>query len=47
LTCKAGFYCDAEGMSEDIKSCPVGKYCIAGSELPEKCPVGTFNNLEN
>jgi len=45
LDCKPGFYCDEKGMAENIKSCPTGNYCPLSSELPLKCPVGTFNNL--
>lgn len=23
--------------------CPIGKYCVSGSETPVQCPVGTYN----
>ena len=25
--------------------CPAGHYCTLGSDLPEACPLGTFNNI--
>lgn len=29
-------------MTEPI-ICPIGKYCILGSETPVQCPIGTYN----
>jgi len=28
--CRKGFYCDLIGMSDNIKPCPVGKFCTEG-----------------
>ena len=30
LPCQAGFYCDQEGMSDNLNSCPPGYYCPTG-----------------
>lgn len=30
LPCQAGFYCDQEGMSDNLISCPPGYYCPTG-----------------
>jgi hypothetical protein len=44
LPCKAGFYCDSEGMTNNIKNCPYGYYCPAGVDTPLKCDIGTYMN---
>lgn len=45
--CKEGFYCDEEGMIDNIKDCPPGYYCPEGSETPTKCDTGTFMSEYN
>eukprot|EP00347_Sterkiella_histriomuscorum_P016022 403354791 len=45
--CRAGFYCDEEGMSNNIKDCSRGNYCPESSITPTKCPAGTYNNQFN
>ena len=47
LDCPVGYYCDQEGMKENINTCPVGNFCPLNSEIPTKCNAGTFNPLQN
>lgn len=47
LPCKAGFYCDEEGMTDNLKDCPKGHFCVDGEFVPAKCDVGTYMNEFN
>ena len=41
--CISGFYCDEEGLALP-KDCPQGYFCVAGSTIPQPCPLGTYGN---
>lgn len=41
--CPQGYYCD-ESATIIPKECPRGRFCVAQSGLPERCPAGTFSN---
>ncbi|CDW74865.1 cast multi-domain protein [Stylonychia lemnae] len=47
LECEAGFYCDEQGMTDNIKDCPRGQYCPKNTTIPTKCPIGTYLNQFN
>ncbi|GKT35455.1 uncharacterized protein PTSG_02037, partial [Aduncisulcus paluster] len=42
LPCPAGYYCPGYEVSNPT-DCPVGNYCIQGSDSPTVCPIGTYN----
>ena len=47
VTCLAGYYCGTTALSENIVDCPTGHYCPTGTINPERCPIGTYNDLTN
>jgi len=47
VPCRKGYYCDVEGLAEDIKDCTTGHYCPQGVSTPTRCPIGTYNDLTN
>lgn len=50
--CRAGYFCrhSAESATPSASAhsgpCPEGHYCPAGTGEPEKCPRGTFSNVQ-
>jgi hypothetical protein len=42
--CPVGYYCPQTDTSFAI-ICPKGEYCEAKTEVPKKCPVGTYNPM--
>ncbi len=44
--CKVGYYCPVKSTAEDPNICPKGSYCPAGSSMPLKCPIGTYQDEE-
>lgn len=42
--CPPGYYCDGGTPKKYHQICPPGTYCEEGSEIPTKCPMGTFAN---
>ncbi len=41
--CISGYYCDVEGLGFP-KECPPGYFCVAGTIMPQPCPLGTYSN---
>ena len=40
--CLAGFYCQLSRRPNQ-RICPAGHYCLNGTEVPTRCPAGTFS----
>ena len=40
--CERGFYCPNGSLSARERECLTGHYCPQGSDLPLRCPIGTF-----
>jgi hypothetical protein len=47
LDCLEGYYWDETGMSENLKDCPTGRYCPAGTIDPVRCSIGYYNEKTN
>ena len=43
--CPEGFFCLTGSITYLNTLCPDGHYCPEGSQFPELCPIGTFNNV--
>ncbi|KAJ9462455.1 Myosin heavy chain, partial [Diplonema papillatum] len=43
--CLAGAYCPERAMQQYLL-CPAGSFCPAGSIIPESCPAGTYQPLQ-
>lgn len=50
--CEAGYFCRRNAKSatpssnQDSGPCPEGHYCPVGTGEPEKCPKGTYSNVQ-
>eukprot|EP01135_Chromosphaera_perkinsii_P005913 Nk52_evm8s371 gene=Nk52_evmTU8s371 len=50
--CSAGYFCQQGAATSSPRQdssaniCPVGHYCPLGTDVPIKCPIGTFNDKE-
>lgn len=42
--CKQGANISAPDQGDDANICPEGHYCMLGTDAPEPCPRGTYNN---
>ena len=42
--CPAGYYCLPGTTDFNLYPCPLGMYCPVATEVPKKCPKGTFND---
>ena len=45
--CDAGYYCPLGSTSPTQVICPVGHFCVQGSDLPEACRNGTYGPVTN
>jgi hypothetical protein len=46
ISCPAGYFCDALGISVlSTYACPVGNFCYNGTTLPIPCPAGSYRYI--
>ncbi|XP_077985306.1 uncharacterized protein LOC144439946 [Glandiceps talaboti] len=43
--CYAGYYCNDTSSSPDQHVCIPGHYCPIGTDVPEKCPPGSYSGV--